>query len=253
MRRALAFLTPVGRGGVPTPRTFDWFPLVGAIIGLAVGGVWWLADRAWAPIVGAGVTVVVDVVLTGGLHLDGLADAADGLLPPMDRARRLQVLRDPAVGAFGGVALVAVLLLRFGAFATTPVRPLVVAGLWCGSRTAMAVMARSMPYARTGGGLATAFVIPSDGGAGTAGTPSAAPSRWGPGSVLAMVGGVVLAAVLAAVGRGAVGLAAVAAEAVAAAGVGWLAWRRIGGFTGDVLGAAGVIGETVGLLVMAAK
>jgi adenosylcobinamide-GDP ribazoletransferase len=68
-----------------------------------------------------------------------------------------------------------------------------------------------------------------------------------------MVGGVVLAAVLAAVGRGAVGLAAVAAEAVAAAGVGWLAWRRIGGFTGDVLGAAGVIGETVGLLVMAAK
>jgi cobalamin synthase len=45
----------------------------------------------------------------------------------------------------------------------------------------------------------------------------------------------------------------VGAEAVAAAGVGWLAWRRIGGFTGDVLGAAGVIGETVGLLVAVAK
>ncbi len=73
------------------------------------------------------------------------------------------------------------------------------------------------------------------------------------GPVVSTVGGVALAAVLAAVGRGALGLAAVGAEALAAAAVGWLAWRRIGGFTGDVLGAAGVIGETVGLLVMVAR
>ena len=198
----------------------------------------------------AGVTVVVDAVLTGGLHLDGLADAADGLLPPMDRARRLRVLGDPAVGAFGAVALATALLLRFGAFATTPARPLVVAGLWCGSRTAMAVMARTMPYARPEGGLATAFVTSS-----TAKTRSVFghPFRPSLGPVLTLVGGVLLAGALAAVGRGVVGLAAVAAEAVAAAGVGWLAWRRIGGFTGDVLGAAGVIGETVGLLVAVAK
>ena len=256
MRRALAFLTPVGRGDVPTPRTFDWFPLVGALIGLAVGGVWWLADRLWVPIVGAAVTVLFDAVLTGGLHLDGLADAADGLLPPMDRERRLQVLRDPAIGAFGGVALGSVLLLRFGAFATAPARPLAVAGLWCGSRTAMAVMARSLLYARSGGGLASAFVTSPAGGSDTdtdSVTPSGNPFHWGVGSVLAMAGGAVLAGVLAAVGRGPLGLVAVAAEAVAAAGVGWLAWRRIGGFTGDVLGAAGVIGETVGLLVMVAK
>jgi len=250
MRRALAFLTPIGRGGAPTARTFDWFPLVGAAIGLAVGGAWWLADRAWAPIVAAGVTVVVDAVLTGGLHLDGLADAADGLLPPMDRARRLRVLGDPAVGAFGGVALVTVLLLRFGAFATTPARPLGVAGLWCGSRTAMAVMARTMPYARPEGGLATAFVTSST-GEGESG--SGHPFQLSVGPVLTMVGGALLAGVLAGVGRGILGLAAVGAEAVAAAGVGWLAWRRIGGFTGDVLGAAGVIGETVGLLVAVTK
>ncbi len=250
MRRALAFLTPIGRGGVPTPRTFDWFPVVGAAIGLAVGGVWWLADRAWAPIVGGAVTVVVDAVLTGGLHLDGLADAADGLVPPMDRIRRLQVLRDPAVGAFGGVALVAVLLLRFGAFTTTPARPLVVAGLWCGSRTAMAVMARTMPYARPEGGLATAFVASPTGGTAPG---SGHPLPLGVGSTMALAGGALLAGVLAALGRGVWGLAGVGAEAVAAAGVGWLAWRRIGGFTGDVLGAAGVIGETVGLLVAVAK
>jgi cobalamin synthase len=64
---------------------------------------------------------------------------------------------------------------------------------------------------------------------------------------------VLLAGALAVAGRGVLGLAAVGAEGVAAAGVGWLAWRRIGGFTGDVLGAAGVIGETVGLLVAVAK
>jgi adenosylcobinamide-GDP ribazoletransferase len=250
MRRALAFLTPIGRGGAPTPRTFDWFPLVGAAIGLAVGGAWWLADRAWAPVVAAGVTVVADAFLTGALHLDGLADAADGLLPPMDRARRLRVLGDPAVGAFGGVALVTVLLLRFGAFATTPARPLWVAGLWCGSRTAMAVMARTLPYARPEGGLATAFVTSSAGGSESG---SGTPFARGVGPVLAMVAGALLAGVLAAVGRGVLGLAAVGAEAVAAAGVGWLAWRRIGGFTGDVLGAAGVIGETVGLLVAVGK
>jgi adenosylcobinamide-GDP ribazoletransferase len=250
MRRALAFLTPIGRGGAPTPRTFDWFPVVGAAIGLAVGGVWWLADRAWVPIVGGAVTVVVDAVLTGGLHLDGLADTADGLVPPMDRIRRLQVLRDPAVGAFGGVALVAVLLLRFGAFTTTPARPLVVAGLWCGSRTAMAVMARTMPYARPEGGLATAFVTSPTGGTASG---SGHPLRLGVRSTMALAGGVLLAGVLAALGRGVWGLAGVGAEAVAAAGVGWLAWRRIGGFTGDVLGAAGVIGETVGLLVAVAK
>jgi len=245
MRRALAFLTPIGRGGAPTPRTFDWFPLVGAVIGLAVGGAWWLAEKTWAPIVAAGVTVVVDAVLTGGLHLDGLADAADGLLPPLDRARRLQVLADPAVGAYGGVALVTVLLLRFGAFATTPARPLVVAGLWCGSRTAMAVLARTMPYARPDGGLVAAFVSSSTGET----EPAVDRYHWSALPVATMVGGALLAGVLAALGRGVVGLAGVGAEAVAVAGVAWLAWRRIGGFTGDVLGAAGVIGETVGLLV----
>jgi adenosylcobinamide-GDP ribazoletransferase len=148
------------------------------------------------------------------------------------------------------VALVTVLLLRFAAFTTAPARPLVVAGLWCGSRTAMAVMARTMPYARPEGGLATAFVTPPT---GESGSGPGRPSRPGVGSAVAMVGGALLAGVLAGLGRGVLGLAGVGAEAVAAAGVGWLAWRRIGGFTGDVLGAAGVIGETVGLLVAVAR
>jgi adenosylcobinamide-GDP ribazoletransferase len=264
MRRALAFLTPFGRSGVPTPRTFDWFPLIGVLVGLAVGGVWWLADRAWAPLVAAAVAVGTDAVLTGGLHLDGLADTADGLLAPMDREQRLRVLRDPAIGAFGGVALATVLLLRVAALATTPARLLAVAGLWCGSRTAMAVLARRMPYARPDGGLVTAFIDPppagppADSSARTDGAdlepgPPGPRAGWGPGAALSTAAGVVAALALAAAGRGPVGLGAVGAEAAAVAGVAWLAWRRIGGFTGDVLGAAGVLGETAGLLVVALR
>jgi adenosylcobinamide-GDP ribazoletransferase len=245
MRRALAFLTPFGGAAVPTSGTLDWFPVVGAVIGLAVGGVWWLAGRAWPPAAAAGVALVAGVVLTGYLHLDGLADAADGLLPPMMRPRRLEVMTDPAVGAFGAVTLVVVLLLRFGAFASTRATPLVVGALWCASRAAMAVVARSSPYARPGG-LATAM-LDSDPPRGS-GTRRRVVGVLVPGVV-----GVVLAVAMAVVGRGTHGLAAVGAEAVAMALVVVLAQRRIGGFTGDVLGAAGVVGETVGLLVLAAK
>jgi adenosylcobinamide-GDP ribazoletransferase len=215
---------------------------VGAAIGLAVGGVWWLAQHAWPAAAGAAVTLACDVGLTGYLHLDGLADAADGLLPPLTRERRLAVMADPAVGAFGAVTLVAVLVLRFAAFASTPAAPLVVGALWCGARTAMAVIARSLPYAHPEG-MAAAFLSEEDGrprrGVGAA---------LGPG-----VTGIVLVLALAVVGGGGHGVAAVGAEGVGIGAVVALGLRRLGGFTGDVLGAAGVVGETLGLLVLAAK
>jgi adenosylcobinamide-GDP ribazoletransferase len=239
MRRALAFLTPFGGAVPPSPSTLNWFPIVGAVIGLAVGGVWWLAGRAWPAAAAAGVVLLSDVVLTGYLHLDGLADAADGLLPPMSRQRRLEVMADPAVGAFGAITLLVVLLLRFGALASTAAAPLVVGALWCGSRTAMAVVARSVRYARPGG-LAAAFVDPA--------RPGGIAGALVPGIV-----GAVMALGLSIVGRGAHGVAAVGGELVAFAAVVVFARRRIGGFTGDVLGAAGVVAETIGLLVLAAK
>jgi adenosylcobinamide-GDP ribazoletransferase len=245
MRRAIAFLTPFGPSAAPTATTFGWFPLVGAAIGLLVGGVWWAADRAWNPMAAAAVAVIADIAVTGYLHLDGLADSADGLLPPLDRSRRLEVMSDPAVGAFGAVTVMAVLLLRFGALASTPAVPLVVAGLWCGSRTSMVAIARTLAYARPEGGLVTAFV-PSA-------TIGSSVRRWTTGAVITVLAGLALALVLAAIGQRARGLEAVGAEAVAVAAVAWLAHRRIGGFTGDVLGAAGVVGETVGLLVLAAR
>ena len=235
MRRALAFLTPlpVG-GGSPNRVTFDWFPVAGALIGLGVGTAWWLADRAFAPAVAAALVVVADLALTGMLHVDGLADSADGLLPHQrGTARRLEVMAAPDVGAFGVAAVVVVLLLRFAALASQPVSVLLVAGLWCGSRTVMAVGARAFPYARAEGGLASAFT----GG------------DWRPVALYGLVAAVALG--ILADGR----RTGVAVGACIAAGlvVLFAARRRIGGYTGDVLGAAGIIGETVGLLVAAAK
>jgi len=238
MRRAVSFLTPFGGPADPAPSALAWFPAVGALIGLAVGGIWWAAGRGWAPPAAAAIAVIADAALTGLLHLDGLADAADGLLPPLSRARRLEVMADPRLGAFGAAGLAIVLLARFGAFASMAPSPLAVAGLWSGSRTAMAVTARAVPYARPAG-LASAFL------------PQAPARRAGP-AVLGLAGGL-LALALAFAGRGALGVAAVGAEAAGAATVVFLAWRRLGGFTGDVLGAAAVAGETAGLLTLALR
>jgi adenosylcobinamide-GDP ribazoletransferase len=242
MRRALSFLTPFGGAADPAPSALAWFPVVGALIGLAVGGIWWAARRGWAPPAAAAVAVLADAGLTGMLHLDGLADSADGLLPPLPRARRLEVMADPRLGTFGVAGLAIVLLARFGAFASMLPSPLAVAGLWSGSRTVMAVTARAVPYARRSG-LASAFL-----GAPTAGAARALARP----AVLGLAGGL-LTVGLAVAGRGVHGLAAVGAEAAAAAAVVFLAWRRLGGFTGDVLGAAAVAGETAGLLTLALR
>jgi adenosylcobinamide-GDP ribazoletransferase len=246
MRRALSFLTPFGGPADPAPSALAWFPAVGALIGLAVGGIWWAARRGWAPPAAAAIAVIADAALTGLLHLDGLADAADGLLPPLTRARRLEVMADPRLGAFGAAGLAIVLLARFGAFASMLPSPLAVAGLWSGSRTAMAVTARAVPYARPGG-LASAFLPAPAAGA----RPGRAARLAGP-ALLGLAGGL-LALALAFAGRGALGVAAVGAEAAGAAAVVFLARRRLGGFTGDVLGAAAVVGETAGLLTLALR
>jgi len=235
MRRAIAFLTPLPVGsGPPDGVTFDWFPLVGALIGLGVGSVWWLADLAFPPAVTAAMVLVADLALTGMLHVDGLADAADGLVPHhRDTARRLEVMAAPDVGAFGVAVVVAVLLLRFAALASQPVSVLLIAALWCGSRTVMAFGARAFPYARPEGGLASAFT----GG------------DWRPVALF----GAVAAVALGALADGRRTGVAVGASIVAGVVVLVAARRRIGGYTGDVLGAAGIVGETVGLLVAAAK
>jgi len=234
MREALAFLTSFPGARRPSDRSLRWFPLVGFLLGLALGGLWWATSRIWPLPVAAAIVVVADLGFTGMLHLDGLADSADGLLPHLSLEQRLAVMREPTVGAFGVGAVVLVLLSRWIALASLRPAPLLIAALWCVSRTAMAGTVERAPYARAEAGLATAFmgsrlpllfcgvlVILAAGVASLWSVPA------GPVAVVSSLGGFGL----------------VMAFAV----------KRIGGFTGDVLGAAGMIGETVGLVVAVAK
>ena len=106
---ALAFLTVFGGARRPDDGTFSWFPLVGAGIGGLLAAVWLGASELWASPVAAALVVTADLAVTGMLHLDGLADTADGVLPHLDRDRRLAVMSGPDVGAFA-VGVVAVTL-----------------------------------------------------------------------------------------------------------------------------------------------
>jgi adenosylcobinamide-GDP ribazoletransferase len=215
-------------------------------MGLALGGLWWVASKAWTAPVAAALVVGADLGITGMLHFDGLVDSADGLLPPLPRARRLDVMADPGAGAFGVVAAGATLLLRWATLAALRPGVVLIGGLWCLSRTAMALVARTQPYARREGGLATAFAGGSD-------RPDVLPPpvttrQW---ASLAAGGG--LAAGLLLWWRLGPGAASGAAALVAAGLVLLLARRRLGGYTGDVLGACGVLAETAGLVVAAAR
>jgi adenosylcobinamide-GDP ribazoletransferase len=190
--------------------------------------------------VAAALVVIADLGLTGMLHFDGLMDSADGLLPPLEPHRRLEVMADPRVGAFGVAAGIAVLLARWAALAALRPGILLLGGLWCLSRTAMAVVVRTQPYARPEG-LAAPFGAVASNAARLA-------RRWVP-----QVVGVALAGALLVLWRPGPGAAAGAVAAVVAAAVIVLARRRINGYTGDVLGACGVLAESAGLIVAAAR
>lgn len=230
MIAALAFLTVVGRGTATGPRAVPWFPVVGALVGSAVGAAWWGADHWWPPVVAGALAVAADLALTGLLHLDGLADTADGLLAPMERSERMAAMAAPDVGAFAIGVVGTVLPLRVASLASMAPRVALVAALWCASRTIMAVGATALPPARPGGMTAT-----------FRGAAPAVPAAVGIGLCLVL-----------AVPDPARTAAAVLGVVAGAAAVLVLASRRIGGVTGDVLGAAGLVGETVGLIVAAA-
>lgn len=228
---ALAFLTIFGRATPPRSSAFAWFPVVGTAIGASLAGVWLGATELWHPLLAATIVVVADVVITGALHYDGLADSADGLLPHLDPERRLQVMRAPDVGAFAVVTVTLVLLVRVGAIAAPAIEwwmfP-VVAGL---SRTVVATVPAFVTAARPDS-IGAAF---------------AAGAR---GRVLYWLAPLTAIAATFGAGRGlALAVATVAGSTITIV----LARKRIGGWTGDVLGAAIVLGETVGLLVAAAE
>ena len=239
LRSALGFLTVFGGSASPSAATYGWLPVVGAALGLLLGLLWAAADEVFGPLAGAALVVAADLALTGALHFDGLIDSADGLLPHLPSERRLAVMAEPGVGAFGVAAGTTSLILRTAALATIAAEgganPLLLAALWWVARASMAAAATALPYARRSG-LASAFM------------GSSAPAR--PSRIASAATIVVIGAALGAVS--AVSLVAIPVAAAGAAALHVLARRRIGGYTGDTLGAGGVVAETLGLLAAAA-
>jgi adenosylcobinamide-GDP ribazoletransferase len=229
LRSAIAFLTliPVPLARRPHGGFADapgWFPLVGAGIGAVGGGVRAGTGAAFGATVGSALALIAMVALTGALHLDGLADTADGLGVRGNLQRRLDVMRDPANGTFATLALGLWGLLWFAIVvsldAGQAVRTLIAAAA-CGRW--MAVVHGSLLGPARSDGLGSAF----------------APTR----SQLVLATVWALAASLIALGVG-TGAAAFGAALVAGLAFTGFAQRAFGGQTGDTLGACVVIAET---------
>ncbi len=204
---------------VPLAETVWAFPLVGAGIGLAAGGA--LLAAAWAGLPAlacAFVALTVSAVLTGALHEDGLADTADGFGGGDSLERKMEIMRDSRIGAYGVLALILGVGLRAALLSGLPA-PLAAAAL-----VAAAALSRAaMPAARFALEPARA-----EGLGARAGRPG------GPAMAAAVVICGLVAVLALDIGTGAAALAGAAAGAALLAG---LAKSQIGGYTGDVLGA----------------
>lgn len=243
LRASLAFFTrlPAGRPDPPPPLegVMAWLPAVGVVVGLLSGAAVWMASLVLPPAICGILGCLAWAAVTGGLHLDGVADCGDGLLMEASPERRLEVMRDPRLGTFGAVALFLVLALKaasLGLLAENAARtgrliPLIWACCLAGTAgRCLALAAAGLPSARPGGLGDTA--------------------RRGLSRRHAAVA--VLAAIVLAASGGVAGLAALVAACAVGAGVLLAAVRRLGGVTGDVCGCVIEAGECAVLCALCA-
>ena len=219
---AISFLTrlPVGRlarfDAADIARSAGWFPAVGLLLGAIGGAAAWLLREHLPPALVAAILVALDALLTGGLHFDGLADTADGFGGGKEREDVLRIMRDHAIGSYGGTALALLVALKVVAYSALLGRehwmPAIVLIPAIG-RWSILLLTAALPYARQ-----TASVVREMGKSSLV---------WG-----------TLTLALALVGSGLwrAGAAAGATVAVSAC-FGLYCRRRIGGITGDTLGA----------------
>jgi len=235
---ALQFLTrlPVRLPGMPAAaqvgRSLLSYPLVGLLIGALLLLVQWALDGT-APLLQAALLLLVWVGLTGGLHLDGLADSADAWAGGFgDRERTLSIMQDPRSGPIAMVVLVLLLLLKFAALATLLQSGQALALLlapWL-ARGLLPLLFLTTPYVRAGGlGAALAEHL-----------PRRELPFWLAGHALLLL-----------VLGGWSGLLAVLAALLLLAGLRQLMLQRLGGCTGDTAGALVELAEATVLLVLA--
>lgn len=230
---AIALLTRVPtRGGAHTERAVPWLPVVGAVIGAAVAGIYAVTRGAVGSAAAAALAVTAGIVLTGALHEDGLADTADAFGAGAGPERTLEILKDPAHGTYGVLALVLSVGVRVAAISALTGLAAAVAlpAAHAVSRAAAAWMLGRWPPA-TADGLGATY---------------AAPVTSAHAGVAVAIGAIAAVGLL-----GPWGLGALAIAALAAGVMGRLAVAKIGGITGDVLGAAQQLSE-IGMLLLAA-
>lgn len=207
------------------------YPVAGIIIGVIVAAA--IALLRWLGLPGgivAALALAVGIVLTGAMHEDGLADTADGLWGGWDRARRLAIMKDSHIGTYGVLALALTLLIRWLALTAL----VATGGYWAAligaaavSRGGMVVLMGVMPHAR------------DTGLSHHVGRPAAA-TVWLAVAVAGLTGLVT------------VGLGAVVCAGLAVLACGLIARAKIGGQTGDILGATQQVTEIIIFLYVVA-
>lgn len=237
LRTAGAFLTRVplhpADGRVDVAAAVPWFPVVGAVVGLAAGGLYAVVANNVAPLPAAALAYALGVMVTGAFHQDGLADVADAFGGGWDREQRLRILKDSRHGTYGVMSLVVVAAVSVTSLGACP-------PAW---GAAGLVAAHTLGR---GGILAALLLGPPATGEGL-GAEYARVARRGP--LVVGMGGAL------AVGTLALGpwvVVAAVAGALGVVAVVVLARRKIGGLTGDVLGTAEQAVEAIVLVVTAA-
>ncbi|MGI8624780.1 MAG: adenosylcobinamide-GDP ribazoletransferase [Solirubrobacteraceae bacterium] len=233
---ALTFLTrlpaPTGRDLAvgSLGRSIVWFPVVGALVGGVLGGTRLLAEIVLPAGPATVIALAAAILVTGGLHEDGLADTADGLGAHTTRERKLEIMRDPRVGTFGVLALTVSTLLAWALLSGLDGTECLLAAVagHALARWAMPVAAALFPPARVGGAGALMTVD----------------------RVRLAACSVVAVAVAVAAGGWVGGIAASIAALGAVGVVAGCATRVIGGITGDVYGAIGKSVELAGFAVL---
>jgi adenosylcobinamide-GDP ribazoletransferase len=229
---ALAFLTVL-----PIPESlksrkegamFAAYPAAGLLIGALLSLVYLAAMLVFPPSVAAVVLIGASLLLTGALHVDGLADCADAFYGKRTKSATLRILKDPRIGTMGGTAISLSLLARFASLGSLP-SLFILAGLpviMMFSRTTVVLAMKGLPYVTTGSGIL--------------------PAR------LSLPRGLILLAVIVS-GASVILLPVPLLAASLALAVFWrISWNRIGGCTGDVLGASIEIAEIAALLALTA-
>lgn len=236
---ALAFLTRipvpawVGFADMQLNQSVRYFPLIGVLVGAILAGVYSLAILFWPPALALLLVLVFGLMLTGAFHEDGLADFYDGVYGGMTVERRLEIMKDSRVGTYGVLALLAVLGLKFAALLSAPTAsvPLILVAGHGLSRAFAVSFIHSHDYARSSGSkvqvVAQGLSLPA---LGLALLTGLLPLLWLPVSVLWLLPALLLLRL-------------------------WLArtlTSKLGGYTGDALGAAQQLSETVFYLGVAA-